>query len=109
MADKGLVPTREELDSIVERTLRFLSYLRDAQLVDGVKSRPVPASTVAYRRGQVLCQWVEWDRALNPSNAHFGGAPAGVAAGGWPDWEMLHFALTDLQALRTELISHWGI
>ncbi len=109
MSMQCLLPTHEQLVAVVEKTGRFLDYLRDAELIEGANPPPVPQSTIAYRKGNVVFRWAEWEQALNPSSAPFGGPPTELAAGGWVDWQALHLALVDLYAFRKEIITLWGL
>jgi nucleoside phosphorylase len=109
MSGQRLIPTREHLAAVIEKTGSFLKYLRDAGLIENDKVPPIPESTIAYRKGNALSRWSEWERVMNPSNAFFHAPPCEVAAGGWSDWRGLHYALVDLYALRSELITHWGL
>ncbi len=109
MSGQHLIPTPEQLAAIVEKTRSFLDYLRDSALVEGAKEMPVPQATIAYRKGQAIYQWAEWEETMNPSKLPFEGPPIGMVAGGWPDWKGLHYALVDLDALRKELITRWGL
>src|SRR5947209_8377664 len=109
MSIPDLTPTQAQLAAILEQTESFLNFLRDAGLIEGEKVPPVPQSTIPYRKAQAVYKWSEWEKNLNPSNAPFGSPPTGLAAGGWPDWQALHYALVDLHALRVELITHWGL
>ncbi len=109
MSGQRLIPAREQLAAIVEMTARFLDYLQDAVLIEGVKTPPVPQSTIAYKKGQAVYEWAAWEQAINPTSVSFEGPPIGMAAGGWPDWKALQFALVDLQALRKQLITYWRL
>src|SRR5947209_2362449 len=105
MSGQRLIPTREHLTAVVETTESFLEYLRDAALIEGDETPPIPESSIAYRKSNAAYKWSEWERVMNPSNTFFGAPPTEVIAGGWPDWQALHYVLVDLHALRSELIT----
>ena len=109
MSGRSLLPARKNLAAIVEMTASLLEILRDAGLIEHDEHRPIPVSTRAYRKNNAVLKWSKWERLLNPSGAPFEFPPTGSAAGGWREWEKLHLSLVDLYALRSELITHWGL
>ena len=109
MSGQHLIPSREQLGAVVQKTVGFLAYLHDAALIEGANAPCVPLSTIHYRKGNAIFRWAEWEQTMNPSSAPLGGPPTGVVAGGWVDWQALHLVLVDLEALRKQLIAHWGL
>jgi len=109
MPEQRLIPTSEELTDIIRKTRDLLEFLRDAALIESDKVPRVPESTIAYRKGQAVHRWLEWEQVLNPSRVPFDGPPFGMAAGGWRNWHPLHLALVDLYALRHQIIAHWDL
>lgn len=103
-------PTPEQLAAIVDKTRDLLGNLRDAALIEGAEAPAIPESTLLYRRMHVITGWWKhWEHAMNPQGAPLEWPAPLRAAGGWQEWEGLHFALVDLYALRRQLISHWGL